>query len=104
MLPMRGWFVRAEAVNEAVERHAELNAAKLARSGCNERHLFMLVEPVSMEAWSGLMERKPPKVAPRLPDAVTTAWAPATGATAARSCGGRGDQVVGTCCCSTTCS
>jgi hypothetical protein len=75
MLPMRGWFVRAEAVNEAVERHAELNAAKLARSGCNERHLFMLVASVSMEAWSGLMEREPPEAPPRLPEAVTTAWA-----------------------------
>ena len=30
MLPMRWWWTRPEAVNEAVERHAELNAAKLA--------------------------------------------------------------------------
>jgi hypothetical protein len=34
----------------------------------------MLVAPVAMEAWSGLMEREPPK-APQLPDEVTTAWA-----------------------------
>jgi hypothetical protein len=75
ILPMRWWWTRPEAVNQAVERHAELNAAKLARSGCNERHLFMLVAPVSMEAWSGLMEREPPEAPPQLPEAVTTAWA-----------------------------
>jgi hypothetical protein len=75
MLPMRWWFTRPEAVNEAVERHAQLNAAKLARSGRDERHLFMLVAPVSMEAWSGLMEREPPEAPPLLPEAVTTAWA-----------------------------
>jgi hypothetical protein len=75
MLPMRWWWTRPEAGNEAVERHAELNAAKLARSGCNERHLFILVEPVSMETWSGLMEREPPEAPPQLPGSVTTAWA-----------------------------
>jgi hypothetical protein len=35
----------------------------------------MLIAPVSMEAWSGLMEREPPEAPSQLPEAVTTAWA-----------------------------
>jgi hypothetical protein len=75
ILPMHGWFIRPEVVNEAVERHAQLNAEKLSRAGHKERHLFMLIEPISKEVWSALVERQPPGTPPQLPDAITTAWA-----------------------------
>jgi len=73
-LPMDWFFVQPEAVNEAVEDHARRNAVKLARSGLEERHLFVLMVP-PLRAWTALVEREPPTAPPQLPEAVTTVWA-----------------------------
>jgi hypothetical protein len=72
--PWHGWWQKPEAVNHAVERHASVNAEKLARSGHEERHLFVLIETISFEASSALVARKPPENPPKLPEAITTAW------------------------------
>ena len=73
--PDDGWWYKPEAVNHAVERHASANAEKLARSGHDERHLFVLIETISFEASSALVSRMPPGDPPQLPEAITTAWA-----------------------------
>jgi hypothetical protein len=73
--PDDGWGYKPEAVNHAVERHASANAEKLARSGHDERHLFVLIETISFEASSALVSRKLPVDPPQLPEAITTAWA-----------------------------
>ena len=73
--PWDGWWEKPEAVNHAVERHASANAEKLAKSGQDERHLFVLIETISFEASSALVSRKPPEDPPQLPEEITTAWA-----------------------------
>jgi hypothetical protein len=73
--PWHGWSEKPEAVNDAIERHASANAEKLARSGRDERHLFVLIETISFEASSALVARKLPEDPPQLPEAITTAWA-----------------------------
>jgi hypothetical protein len=73
--PRDGWWYKPEAVNHAVERHASANAEKLARSGHDERHLFVLIETSSFEASSALVSRRLPEDPPQLPKAITTAWA-----------------------------
>jgi hypothetical protein len=73
--PRDGWWYKPEAVNHAVERHASANAEKLARSGHDERHLFVLIETISFEASSALVARRLPEGPPQLPEAITTAWA-----------------------------
>jgi hypothetical protein len=72
--PLHWWFATPVAVNQAVERHAA-NAERLARSGRAARHLFVLIEPVSAEAWGALVSGELPKDPPQLPEAITTAWA-----------------------------
>ncbi len=74
-LPTHAWFQQPEAVNAVVEDHAERNATKLARSGRQERHLFVLFDLGEVEAWSVLRDGEPPEAPPRLPEPVTTAWA-----------------------------
>jgi hypothetical protein len=73
--PWDGWWEKPEAVNHAVERHASANVEKLARSGHDERHLFVLIEEISFEASSALVARRLPEDPPQLPEAITTAWA-----------------------------
>jgi hypothetical protein len=73
--PMHWWWEKPEAVNQAVERHAPANAEKLARSGRAARHLLVLIEPISVEAWGALISGKVPDDPPQLPEAITTAWA-----------------------------
>jgi hypothetical protein len=73
--PWHGWWQKPEAVNQAVECHALANAEKLARSGRDERHLFVLIEEISLEASSALVSRKLAEDPPQLPEAITTAWA-----------------------------
>jgi hypothetical protein len=74
-LPVRWWRQQPELVNKVVEDHAQRNARKLARSGCHERHLFVLFDLGEMEAWSVIRDGEPPEAPPQLPEAVTTAWA-----------------------------
>jgi hypothetical protein len=73
-LPVRWWRQQPELVNRVVEDHAQRNAEKLARSGCDERHLFVLFDLGEMEAWSVIRDGEPPEAPPQLPEAVTTAW------------------------------
>jgi hypothetical protein len=75
-LPMRWWRQQPELVNSVVEAHAHAqdNVEKLARSGCGERHLFVLFDIGEMEALSVIHDREPPEAPPQLPEAVTTAW------------------------------
>lgn len=71
----RHW-IQPESINKVVEGHARRNEQKLALSGCNERHLFVLFHFTSPEGWNAFVEQgEPPETPPRLPDAVTTAWA-----------------------------
>ena len=72
--PSHGWWEKPEAVNHAVERHAAANAEKLARSGHDERHLFVLIETISFEVSSALVSRRLPEDPPQLPETITTAW------------------------------
>jgi hypothetical protein len=72
--PSHWWWEKPEAVNHAVERLASANAEKLARSGRDERHLFVLIEAISFEASSALVGRKLPEDPPQLPEAIATAW------------------------------
>ena len=69
-------FIQPESINKVIEDHARRNEQKLALSGCDERHLFVLFDFISPEGWSAFIEqRKPPELPPRLPEAVTTVWA-----------------------------
>jgi hypothetical protein len=74
-LPMHAWFEQPEYVNKVIEDHAQRNAAKLAQSGREERHLFVLFDLGEMEAFSALRAPETPKAPPQLPEAITTAWA-----------------------------
>jgi hypothetical protein len=68
-------FVQPGSINEVVEDQARRNEQKLALSGCDERHLFVLFDFTSPEAWHAFIEqRKPPDPSPQLPEAITTAW------------------------------
>jgi hypothetical protein len=70
------FFVQPESINKVVEDHARRNEKKLILSGCDERHLFVLFDFTSPEGWNAFMEqRKPPELAPRLPEAITAVWA-----------------------------
>jgi hypothetical protein len=73
-VPQRWWFQNPETVNAVVEDHAQRNQEKLARSGCAERHLFVLFDFGELEAWSVLRDGELPEMPPQLPDAVTTVW------------------------------
>jgi hypothetical protein len=65
-----------DSINKVVEDHARRNEKKLARSGCKERHLFVLFDFTSPEGWNAFVEQgEPPEMPLRLPDAVTTVWA-----------------------------
>jgi hypothetical protein len=69
------FFVQPGSINEVVEDHAWRNEKKLAQSGCDERHLFVLFDFTSPEGWNAFMEqRTPPDLPPQLPAAITTAW------------------------------
>jgi hypothetical protein len=73
--PLHWWFATPAAVNQAIERHAPANAETLARSGRAARHLFVLIEPISLEALGALIAGEVPEDPPQLPEAITTAWA-----------------------------
>jgi hypothetical protein len=69
------FFVQLESINRVVEDHAQRNEKKLARSGCDERHLFVLFDFTSPEGWNAFVEqREPPELPPQLPEAITTVW------------------------------
>lgn len=72
---LKRFFVQPGSINEVVEDHARRNEQKLAMSGRNQRHLFVLFHYSSPEGWNAFMEqRKPPDLPPQLPEAITTAW------------------------------
>jgi hypothetical protein len=69
-------FIQPESINEVIEDHARRNEKKLALSGCDQRHLFVLFDFTSPEGWNAFMEeRHPPELPPQLPEAITTVWA-----------------------------
>jgi hypothetical protein len=71
----RHW-IQPESINKVVEDHARRNEKKLALSGCDERHLFVLFDFTSPEGWNAFVEEgEPPEMPLHLPDAVTTVWA-----------------------------
>jgi hypothetical protein len=73
------YFIQPEStnsINKVIEDHARRNGNKLALSGHDERHLFVLFDFTSPEGWNAFMEqRKPPDLPPLLPEAITTVWA-----------------------------
>jgi hypothetical protein len=70
----RHW-IQPESINKVVEDHARRNEEKLAASGTDQRHLFVLFDFTSPEGWQAFMEqRQPPDLPPLLPEAITTVW------------------------------
>ncbi|MFN2444412.1 MAG: hypothetical protein ABR606_02295 [Vicinamibacterales bacterium] len=79
-LPGQGCDVSSTYVQEAIQHEASKadNRRKLLAAGGPERHLFVYVDPNRYPAWVGLVDERPPTVAPQLPEEVTHVWAVTT--------------------------
>jgi hypothetical protein len=74
--PGRGGVVRRDNIRLALNREAQKkdNATKLSRSAHAQRHLFVVVDPTSQDAWGAMQFAELPSKAPDLPHAISHCW------------------------------
>jgi hypothetical protein len=73
---MTGSLVKADDLQRALEAEAikSDNRRKLGASGCQERHLFVYIDPLNTHPWQALITGCIPERAPVLPAEITYAW------------------------------
>jgi hypothetical protein len=77
--PGRTAMVSPDATHSALEEEISSERfsgerTKLAASGAEERHLFVWLDSIRFEEWSGLCDAQPPAKSPAVPEEVTAIW------------------------------